>query len=152
MMTSSEEATKLSDDFQTEPQQLSLESDKDGIDIDNAIEMAGGGCGLVFYSAGPFLLFCLLGAETLVLSIIALILRCEWNLSTISVAALQVCLGEFVFHLSYTILPKGAFVFRRQRASIKLTSTAIFLTVRREMAFQTQVLKEFWAAPIGASN
>ena len=92
-MTSSEEKTKLSDDFQTEPQQISPEPAEQEVDIDNAIEMAGGGCGLVLYSVGPFLLFCLEGAEIVVLSIIAVILKCEWNLSTISVAVLQVCLG-----------------------------------------------------------
>ena len=92
-MGSADETTKLTEDFQKTPGNPSDEitGEKEELDINEAIERAGGGLGLVLYSVGPFLLFCLEGAEIVVLSIIAVILRCEWDLSTTSIAALQVC-------------------------------------------------------------
>ena len=93
-MGSADETIKLSGDYHKTPGNPSNEitgQEEEKLDINEAIERAGGGFGLVLYSVGPFLLFCLEGAEIVVLSIIALILRCEWDLSTTSIAALQVC-------------------------------------------------------------
>ena len=96
-MGSADETTELAEDFHKTPGNSGEEEEE--LDINEAIERAGGGIGLVLYSVGPFLLFCLEGAEIVVLSIIAVILRCEWDLSTTSIAALQVCF--FVIILPY---------------------------------------------------
>ena len=85
MGTTSDEKTKLKEDFGCS----SLESTEE-LDLNDAIEYAGFGFGTLLYSLGPFLSFCLEGGEIIVLSIVGLMLRCEWGLTTFWVSALQV--------------------------------------------------------------
>ena len=93
------ETTYLKEDFQrdecqveNEDQYLENEEEFSEVDINETIERAGFGCGTILYCLGPFLLYCLEGGEVIVLSIVGIMLRCEWNLSTFWVAALQVIL------------------------------------------------------------
>ena len=89
-MEAADEATQLKEDFQTKDQAFENGHEDTELDINAAIETAGFGCGTILYSLGPFLLFCLEGGEIIVLSIVGIMLRCEWNLTTFWVAALQV--------------------------------------------------------------
>ena len=64
------------------------ERSSEKVDIDEAIERAGFGFGTLLYIIGPVLFFCLEGAEVVMLTVVAPILRCEWNLSSFSMAVL----------------------------------------------------------------
>ena len=59
------------------------------VDIRVAMDRAGCGFGTFLYCGGPFLFYCLEGAEIVVLSIVGLMLQCEWELTPFWVSALQ---------------------------------------------------------------
>ena len=61
------------------------------VDINRAIEEGGCGCGTFLYCSGALLLQAAYGAEIVVLTVVGLILRCEWNLSTFWITMLQIC-------------------------------------------------------------
>ena len=100
-MDAADENTQLKGDFQPrEIGEKSAEQDEtdDGVEMNDAIEKVGAGCGTFLYSLGPFLMFALEGGEVIVLSIVGLMVKCEWNLSTFWVAVLQVSSIDFYFH------------------------------------------------------
>ena len=99
-MDTADENTQLKGDFQPrEIGEKSAEQDEnDVVEMNEAIERAGAGCGTLLYSLGPFLMFALEGGEVIVLSIVGLMVKCEWNLSTFWVAVLQVSLIDVYFH------------------------------------------------------
>ena len=104
-MDAADENTQLKGDFQ--PREIgenSAEQDEtdDGVEMNEAIEKVGAGCGTFLYSLGPFLMFALEGGEVIVLSIVGLMVKCEWNLSTFWVAVLQVSCIVPVHHLGFT--------------------------------------------------
>ena len=84
-MDTPDEITQLKEDFQNKEEGPDSE-----LDINEAIEKAGFGCGTLLFSLGPFLLFCLEGGEIIVLSIVGIMVKCEWELTTFWVTALQV--------------------------------------------------------------
>ena len=81
-MSTSNESTKLKEDFDAEPDAE--------VDISEAMEAAGFGCGNILLSLGPFFFCCLEGGEIIVLSVVGIMVRCEWELTTFWVTALQV--------------------------------------------------------------
>jgi MFS family permease len=58
--------------------------------IGDAIERIGCGFGSILYVLGPYGVLIMGGAEICVMTIISLIVRCPWNLSTVYVSALQI--------------------------------------------------------------
>ena len=92
MMTASDEKTLLTEDFTAKDMDPAIEDEETNFEFDmnEAIETAGFGWGTFLHSLGPFLLYCLEGGEIIVLSIVGMMLRCEWNLSTFWVTFLQV--------------------------------------------------------------
>ena len=95
-MEAVDEKTLLKKDFLTEDSGKTVtdnqddEPEEENIDISEAIETAGFGCGTILFSLGPFLLFCSEGGEIVVLSVVGIMVRCEWELTTFWVTALQV--------------------------------------------------------------
>ncbi|XP_063679061.1 putative transporter SVOPL [Bolinopsis microptera] len=81
-MSNSDESKKLKDDFDKEPDAE--------VDINEAMETAGFGCGNILFSLGPFFFCCLEGGEIIVLSVVGIMVRCEWELTTFWVTALQI--------------------------------------------------------------
>ncbi|XP_063679060.1 putative transporter svop-1 [Bolinopsis microptera] len=88
-METSDENTQLKEDFQNKEDDSTKEPDSK-LDINEALETAGFGCGTFLFSLGPFLLFCLEGGEIMILSIVGIMVRCEWELTTFWVTALQI--------------------------------------------------------------
>ena len=87
-----DENTQLKKDFKTSDQELTRQDEEldSAVEINEAMEMAGTGCGTILYSLGPFLLFCLEGGEVVVLSVVGMMLRCEWDLTNVGITFLQV--------------------------------------------------------------
>ena len=83
----SDEKTCLKQDFS--PSEGGTSGEPQELDINEALEGASFGFGTLLYCVGPFLLFCLEGAEIIVLSIVGLMVKCEWELSAGWVSALQ---------------------------------------------------------------
>lgn len=92
MVSSTDETTLLKEDFQSAPSWSDEESST--LEINDAIESAGAGLGTILHVLGPFLLFCLEGGETVVLALVGVMVKCEWNLSAIWITVLQVCEDE----------------------------------------------------------
>ena len=84
---SSDERTILQDHEQLN-EGTSEENDVQ-IDISDAIEGAGYGCGTFLYQIGTILFCCLEGAEIVILTVVGPMLRCEWNLSSFQLSVLQ---------------------------------------------------------------
>ena len=109
-MEAADENTQLKRDFDTNGHDLASQNDESDpeLEINEAIETAGFGCGTILHSLGPFLMFCLEGGEIIVLSIVGIMLRCEWNLTTFWVTFLQVTrktnvYGSYIQKYNYTI-------------------------------------------------
>ena len=100
-MEAADENTQLKKDFDTNDHDLASQNDESDpeLEINEAIETAGFGCGTILHSLGPFLMFCLEGGEIIVLSIVGIMLRCEWNLTTFWVTFLQVTRKVHDMHL-----------------------------------------------------
>ena len=58
--------------------------------IGEAIERLGCGFGSVLYGLGPYFFSLMMGAEVVVMSVVSLILKCEWGLSTFWTSTLQI--------------------------------------------------------------
>ena len=63
---------------------------KEPVAIGDAIERLGCGFGSVLYCLGPYGFMIIGGAEVAVMSIVSLILKCEWGLSTFWTSILQI--------------------------------------------------------------
>ena len=68
---------------------IGINNDDDPVDIGVAIQGGGCGFGSILYCSGAFLLQGAYGAEVIVLTIVGLIVKCEWDLTTFWVSVLQ---------------------------------------------------------------
>ena len=73
-----------------EPSESTANSTKKFVTVGDAIEQIGCGFGTILYVSGEYRCLILNGANVSVMSIVSLLVRCEWNLATESVCALQV--------------------------------------------------------------
>ena len=73
-----------------EPSESTANSAKKFVTVGDAIERIGCGFGTILYVSGAYGCLILSGANVSVMSIVSLLVRCEWNLATESVCALQV--------------------------------------------------------------
>ena len=57
--------------------------------VNEAIDGAGCGFGSLLYCAGPALYLCLQGSDMIVLSVVGLMSKCEWDLTPFWISTLQ---------------------------------------------------------------
>ena len=76
------------------------------VTVGEAIERVGCGFGTILYALGPYGSIILAGAELTIMSIVSLMVRCEWKLSTFSMSVLQIIGLVFltIFSLSFSNL------------------------------------------------
>ena len=86
MSASNDETVLLRPDFTRAPRTTNT----DTLEINEAIETAGAGLGTMLHVLGPFLLFCLEGGMTVVMTLVGGMVKCEWDLSAFLVTLLQV--------------------------------------------------------------
>ena len=90
MVRLKDDNARLQDDFFLDNvSSNSQDESSDELGINEALEGASCGCGTFLYVLGTYIFFCLEGGEILVLSIVGLMVKCEWELSTFWVSALQ---------------------------------------------------------------
>ena len=78
----------LLNEYYNKAEQKKNEDSKDArVDIND--ENAGCGLGTLLYTTGTFFFCCLLGSEVVMFAIVGLVLKCQWNLSSFSLAFLQ---------------------------------------------------------------
>ena len=128
-----DEKTKLGKYFDEEK---ILEDVKDTeMDINDALENAGCGLGTLFYTAGTFFFCCLFNAEIMILAVVGPILKCDWNLGSLSLSLLQMSANFGMMCSSGVTSPLGDKYGRRPMAligSVGVTITGILCAFTKE--------------------
>ena len=128
-----DEKTKLGKYFDEEK---ILEDVKDTeMDINDALENAGCGLGTLFYTAGTFFFCCLFNAEIMILAVVGPILKCDWNLGSLSLSLLQMGANFGMMCSSGVTSPLGDKYGRRPMAligSVGVTITGILCAFTKE--------------------
>ena len=127
------EKTKLIKYFDEEKK---LEDLKDTeMDINDALENAGCGLGTLVYTAGTFFFCCLYGSEIMTLAIVGPVLKCDWNLGSLSLSLLQMSANIGMMCSSGVTSPLGDRYGRRPMAligAVGVTITGILCAFTKE--------------------
>ena len=80
----------LLNEYYNKVKQKKNEDSKDArVDTNDALENAGCGLGTLLCTTGTFFFCCLLGSEVEMFAIVGPVLKCEWNVDSVSLALLQ---------------------------------------------------------------
>ena len=130
-MIKSDEKTSLSNSFQLKNDEIvqvgiqNINSPKN-IDINEALENAGFGCGTILYIAGSFLACAFDGSLMIVLPLVGPALKCEWNLTSFDLSCLN--MSTYIAHALSAALsaPLGDRFGRRPIALVGAVGMTIF--------------------------
>ena len=103
---------------------LSTSTSTEFVTVGEAIERVGCGFGTILYALGPYGVMITCGAEISVMTIVSLMVRCEWEMSTFSMSVLQVT-GMAFFSIFSICLSNLGDTLGRRPVLIVTTSTGI---------------------------
>lgn len=108
------------------PRSKSDPDSKTHVDINEALENAGFGCGTLLYTGGSFLVGSMGGSLLIVLSFIGPTLRCEWELSSFQLSCLNISTYITQSVVSLITAPLGDRFGRRPLALTGSTGMLLF--------------------------